>query len=514
MGSSRTTGFRGLVALVGAVALALSSAGVANASHFRGSEANFSVSGDAATWVIESAWRTNDGSVFVGGVGSSVEITELSGPADAPGTGAGTGSMLTVTSSDLDSSFDLYDLATEVIEGDLSALGDGLYEVYLEGCCRIDGIQNGGEDFSQWIRFTKTGSTYDLAPTFNAATVYATLASNAETVFDFSASDSSAVTYSLAAVGAPEFGATQLPCSTMTNGILRVGPTHCTGGDVYTDIYLAGTAWVAKIVATDAQGNASVTDTLLRVLTPPEPHIDSHEFLGNGTSVAFDVYVEDTIVDQWTVTCIGIGDATDIVTGISSTSPVAIHGFTVGESYTCEVTAENEAGSGTSVDAYEIGPIVLNGVAIVTDLAVGDRLAGSVVQLLGSNLVPSSAFTLEQLPEPGELTSGTADILGGFDVPFEIPSSACVVGASSLVLTGEGPNGPVTDTVWFELDANCIVVQISRIGPVTVTPKPAAVLPATGAEVSSTATIAALNLLLAGVILMTIRGRRQSATLR
>jgi hypothetical protein len=498
--------------------LVVGSASAAFASHFRGSEASFTMSGDVATWIVDSAWATHDGDSFVGGVGTTVEITQLASAADVPGSGTPTGVFLEVTDEVTDTSNELFDLTTETLVGDLSALGDGLYEVYLPGCCRIDGpLQNSTEtDFSQWVRVTKAGGAYDIAPLFNTVSVYALLSSSTDTVLDFTAADSSAVTYTFASPGAPEFGATGLPCSTFAAGILRVGPSFCTGGDVYTDIYFVGSYWVVKVIATDAAGNESVTDTLLRVFAPPEPHIYSHEFTGNGTSVSFDVYAEDTLVDEWTVTCVGVTDPSDIVSGTSLSAPVLLQPFTIGEEYVCEVTASNAAGSGTSADGWTIGPIVLDGVEIVTDLAVGDVLAGSTVQLVGTNLMALSAFTLEQLPQPGELTSGAADGSGEFDEPFGIPASACVSGAGSLVLTGVGVDAtPRTDTVWYVLDADCRVVLLSLLGPVVAPPGGGGgggLLPPTGDVPSPSAWGAAFAAVLVGTgFAFAARGRRSRA---
>jgi hypothetical protein len=502
-GPNRAT-LRALAGLV-AIGLVVGSASAAFASHFRGSKASFTMSGHNATWVIDSAWATHDGDSFAG-LGSTVEITQLASAIDIPGSGSPTGVFLEVTAEEMDTTNQLFDLTTETLEGDLSTLTDGLYEVYLSSCCRIDGpLQNSTEtDFSQWVRVTKAAGAYDIAPLYNAPSVYALLSSSTDTVLDFTASDSSAVTYRFATSGAPEFGATALPCSTFAGGILSIGPSFCTGGDVYTDIYFVGSYWVVKVVATDATGNEGVTDTLLRVLAPPEPHIYSHEFVGNGTSVSFDVYAEDTLVDEWTVECIGVTDPADIVTGTSNSNPVVLQPFTIGDEYVCEVTATNATGSGTSTDGYTIGPIALDGAEIVTDLAVGDVLAGSTVQLVGTNLMPLSTFSLAQQPQPGELTSGAADGSGAFDEPFEIPASACVSGAASLVLTGVGLDGTArTDTVWYLLDADCQVVQLSLLGPIVVPPggggSGAGLLPPAGDVPSTAAAGAAFAAVLVGI---------------
>jgi hypothetical protein len=504
--------FLSATALVVVALVTASAASAAMASHYRASGSSLVVSGDAATWTIDSAWALGSGDpVFSDTPGDTLDVTALTAYSDAPNSGSDTGTDLTLTSWDLDESDPLFDAATEVLEGDLAALGDGIYEVYTSSCCRIGGVENTPtQDFSAWARFTKTGSTYDLPPAATALKLYAILNVVGDTVIDFSAVDPEGgpVSYTMITdSNEPYYGADALPCSTFVNGVLTVGPTRCTGGDVYTDLYLAGTYWSVKIVASDAAGNQIALDSLLHVLTPPEPYIDDIEPAGNGTVLDFEVYDDaGEPMDSITITCVSQSDPTDIVTGTGTTSPVRLYGFTDGSVYECTVEATNGAGTGSSPYSWQTDEIVLDGVQIMTDLAVGDHLAGTEVTLVGENLMADSDYTLVQHSDPVTLHSGTASGAGAFLTPVTIGSNACVVGAHALVLTGENTGGtPVTDQVWYELDTNCVVVQFSRLGAVTAG---TAALAESGQSISVGGLTVAALLLGGGVALIVIMRRR------
>lgn len=502
----------GAIAIFAASALLLSGVTTAQASHFRASGSSFEVAGDAATWTINSAWRADSGDyVFSDSTGDLLDVTSLAAYTDAPDAGADTGVQLELTDYAVDGSSDLFDASTEILEGDLASLGDGIYEVYAENCCRIGGVENTPtEDFSAWARFTKTGSTYDLPPVATNLTLYALLNTTGDTVIDFRATDpeGGSVGYTmLTDSNYPYYGADPLPCSTFTGGLLTVGPTYCTGGDVYADIYLKGTYWAVKIVASDSAGNQIALDSLLHVLNAPDPYIDAADVVGNGTVIDF--WVDDNAdepLDSITIECVSTTDPTDVVTGTGTTNPIRVFGFTSGSEYNCAVSATNDAGSGTTGYDYGTGPITLDGVQIVTDLTVGDTLSGTELTLVGENLVPSSTYTLTQYSHPVVLYTGTASGAGAFSTPRVLDGSACIAGVHELVLAGVGFSGTVTDTVWYEVDNECRVVQFSRSGPVSATITPA--LAATGETIEPGLWSAAPAALLAGLALIAFARRR------
>ena len=506
---SRPSHLRLAVALV-TIPLVLLPAAAASASHNRAVTGELSITGNTATWVVQTAWRDGRTSSLVSdSIGDTTPVTQLASASDAPNSGTSTGVDLTLTSYTTDLSSSLFDVATENLSGDLSTLGDGIYEIFASNSARATN-QNAGTDFAQWVRFTKTGSTYNVSPAFTAAPLYQIISPTGGTVVDYTATDpeGGAVNYALVTDRAdPYRGADALACSTFAGGILTVGASLCTGGDVFADIYTAGSFWVVKVVVTDAEGLQTTTDTTLRVLTAPEPYIDDHTVLGNGTSLDFTVIAEDTPVDSWSVECVGTNDPMDVITATGTATPISMTGMTVGEDYTCEVTATNAAGTATSTDGYTTGPIVLDGLLLKLDLAVGDTLSGTPVEISGANLLADSAFTLEQRSIPVVLLSGVA-AGGTFLESLVLPSTACVPGAHTLILTGVGAdNTPRVDQVWYEIGSNCDVLQFSRTGAVTVTAP--AVLAATGSTGGLAGAGSALGVLLLGIVLTLVaRGRK------
>lgn len=500
------------VAALAVVPLVLVGAVSASASHFRASGTSFTMSGNQATWTINGAWALGDAdAVFSQNPGDTLGVQQLTSAADTPDTGSPTGVDLTLTSYTADQTGSMFDLSTEVLEGDLSALGDGIYEVYSSSCCRIGGVQNTPTgDFSNWARFTKTGTAFDLPPKSSNLSLYELVKPVGDTTLDFSAVDpeGGAVSYSFVTDGSsPFFGATELPCSTFVNGVLTLGPSHCVAPDVFTDIYLQGSFWSVKILASDAAGNAVSLNSLLHVLQAPEPYIGKITHIDNGLSAEFSIYDNnEEPIDSSTVTCVSQTDPSDVVTGTSTSNPVVLYGFTIGSAYDCTVTSTNAAGSGTMSYTEDTGTFVLDGVAIVTDLPVGSKLSGHTIELVGDNLAASSAYTLVQTSDPVTLRSGTTTVAGNFTDTFAVPSTACVAGAHTLTLTGTSAGGgAAVDRVWYELDSSCTVVQFSRLGPVTVT---AAALAVTGVAVSPLLPLGAAVLILLGAASVAVATRR------
>lgn len=501
-----------VVAAIAIVPLVLVGAVSASASHFRASGTSFSVAGDTGTLTISTAWAADDADYIISDTpGDTIGVYQLSSITDDPDTGSYSGVDLELSSYDADTSNSLYDLSTEVASGDLSTLGDGIYELYASSCCRIGGVENTPtDDFSNWARFTKTGSTYDLPPQSSDLSLYELVKPVGDTILDFSAVDPEGgpVTYSFIVDGnSPYYGATLLPCSTFSAGVLTLGPSHCVSPDVFTDIYLQGTYWSVKILASDAAGNAIALNSLLHVLQAPEPYIDYIDHTGNGLSAEFWIYdTNDEPIDSSTVTCVSQVDASDVVTGSGTSNPITLVGFTPGSDYDCTVTSVNGAGSGTMSYTESTGTFVLDGVAILTNLPVGSTFSGSAMDLVGENLEASSEYTLVQTSSPVTLRTGTTSVSGNFADTFTVPSTGCVAGAHTLTLTGTSVGGaPAVDRVWYELDSNCVVVQFSRLGPVTLS------LAATGVDVSPLLPIGAGALMLIGAaVLLTARRTRRA----
>lgn len=469
--SLRPRSFRIVAAAALALAIAAGSAvSPATASHFRASGPDFVITGDDASWTLVSAWRKGSDDTFVG-LGNTLEVRSITAWSDTPGSGSSTGVSLTVTTETPDDSNDLYSRTTEVLTGSLATLPDGKYELYAENCCRVGDIQNSiAESFSQWVRFEKASGVYTVAPRLTTATLYSPLALNGATTTVSYAASNAATWTEVTVADEPTYGSSELPCSQLASGVLSVGSAYCTGDEVWSEIYTAGSFWAAKVSIADAAGRTSVAETLFRVESLPEPYIDSHTFLGNGTTAEFNVIASDTVVSSWEVECTNTADATDVVSATGATSPITLKRLTIDATYDCFVSATNGAGTGTSTSAYQVGPVTLNGLMLLLDLEIGQLFKGETANLVGVGLDPNTPYTLTMFSDPIELYRGMTDANGSFDWNVQIPPEACIPGAHHLVLSGIAGGQPTTSEQWFEIDDSCIVRQVSFDGPVTVTP--------------------------------------------
>lgn len=472
-----------IAAAASLVAIGLAIPSSAFASHFRSSYGSVSMSGSTLTWNVDEAWAKGDSDTFGAPNVMTVPFPVAGAePVTPPNGGSSTAYSVTSAAPVYGDSNPLYSTTTESHSLDLSTItDDGTYELYASGCCRVDDVMNTGTDsFSQWIRFTKTGGTYDLPPNFNNPSLYLLIAPGVATSADFRATDpeGGAVTYTeITNTGSPYYGGETLACSSLVNGLLTLDPSLCAAGDVFSEIYLPGTFWTTKVQASDAQGNTSTVDTLFRVMTAPEPFIDDAEPTGNGLDYEFTPIAEDSIVDSWTITCTNDADATDIVTATSPTAPFTMGRFTNGASYSCDVDATNAAGTGSDT-GYELGPVTLVGVDLALDLAVGANFEGASTVISGGGLQATSPYDLTMYSDPIVIDQGVTDANGNFTNTVNIPAEACLVGVHRLVLTGVDPDGnPVSDTQWVELGMNCDVLQLSRT---EITPSFDPSLPDTG----------------------------------
>lgn len=441
------------------------------ASHFRASAPDFHMHGDTAMWTLVSAWEKNDADAFVG-FGGTVEVASIESYTDVPGSGSGTGVTLEVIDEDEDDTDPLYTATVEKLEGDLSSLEPGLYELFVSNCCRVDDIRNSSTDsFSQWVRFEKLGpGNYAVAPRLTTPTIYQALPlSGATTQLSYAATGGATWTV-LTDNNHPVYGSDPLPCSTLSGGTLSVGSAHCSGGDVWADVFETGSFWAIKVLIRDSAGRDSVAETLFRVESLPEPYIDDHTWVGNGLSADFTVIAPDTTVDSWRVECVNLADDADVRVGTGTTSPIRVAGFTNGAEYECFVSATNGAGTGTSEWAYSLGTVELRGVVLALQLSVGDFYAGKSALIEGAGLDAESDYTLVMFSDPLPLFSGTADESGSFSEEVVIPEEACIPGVHEVRLTGLIDGSETTSSQWIEVDASCIVLQLSSDGPVTPTP--------------------------------------------
>ena len=318
------------------------------ASHFRASNDTVTYSNGILHWTINEAWRKASGGIFFSSP-SSVVVSQNGT------TTPGVPSSNLVTTRDTTSN-PLYDIVVQSVDIDLSAIlaSPGTYKVYVSSSARVAGVVNtgGNSAFSQAFSFTvNPDQSVNLPPTPNLPTLYQliTLTPGTPLTVDYTATDPEAagVTYSLVTnVSNPDYGATVLPCSTFSGGILSVAATLCTGSEDFAAAYAAGRFYAVKARATDPAGDFSEVDTLLRVPTLPVPALGAPA-IDHGTAT-FPVTLSDTYVDTYVMTCTNNGDGTDVVTVTTPTQPIVVPGLRSGASYTCSTTGTNALGTGTS----------------------------------------------------------------------------------------------------------------------------------------------------------------------
>ncbi len=450
------------------VATVVAAPAAAFASHYRSVYSTTSQSAGTITWNLINATESGNSDYF----DSTVDVKLLSSSADAVNSGTDTGSDFSEQSLTEDLSYSLYASTEQVYTFNASALADGIYEAYTENSARLDGVQNtGAEDsVSAWIRFTVASGVVNLPPVFNAPSLYELIAPNSTVTADFRATDpeGGAVTYTLLTdTASPTYASTAIPCSDFTGGVITIGPAECTGGDVFADIFDADNAayngvipsWTAKVEAKDAAGNVATSDVLFRLLSVPDPYIDTDRWVG-ANDYELDIYAADTVSDFISVECVNDNDPTDVVTAEGETSPLTVRNLRVGDYYTCTPYAENAAG-GADGSTYGIGPV--EGIMLELDLEVGVQFSGASSNIVGGGLKANSDYTLTMYSDPIEIYAGVSDENGNFDELVTIPAEACIPGIHHLILSGVDPSdNPVQDEQWIEIGNDCEVLQFSN----------------------------------------------------
>lgn len=463
-------------ALAAATAATLVAApAAAFASHYRSVYSEVTVSDDTVHWTLTNATEINDASTF----GDGQEILSVTNADDAPDSGTGTGVLFdydaTVVSDGntgyIETTLPLYDSTVEYFTADISTLSDGKYQSYSSTSARLGGVQNQGDEdsVSAWMSFTIAGGVVNRPPVFNDPSLYELInPDGTDVVIDFRATDpeGASVTYSYITTNtAPYYAGSTIPCSTFSAGLLTVGSSHCTGGDVFSDIFTYDPdvdeyvpSWVAKVQAKDASGNVITSDVLLRLLSAPVPYIDD-ALQTTGTDYEFDIFAPDTVADYFSIECINVDDPTDIVFGEGTSTPLTLRNFTIGAEYTCTPYAENSVG-GNDGDTYGIGPI--EGLMLDLDLEVGVEFAGASSNIVGGGLKANSEYALTMYSDPIEIYAGVSDANGNFNELVTIPAEACIPGIHHLILTGVDPDdNPVQDEQWIEIGNDCEVLQFA-----------------------------------------------------
>lgn len=462
--------FRKSLSIVTALAVSAAPA-AAFASHYRSVYSSVGATGSTVEWTLVNATEQDgDADTF----GDGVDIDLLSSSAASVGSGSDTGLDFDYGVPDQieDLSNPLWAQMTEKLVADASGLSNGIYESYNSSGDRLEGVQNtNGEDqVSAWIRFTVTGGTVNLPPVFNSPSLYQLIAPNGTVTADFRATDpeGGAVTYTLLTdTSSPVYAGTAIPCSTFTGGVLTIGPAHCTGSDVFATIFNAANpaysgvvpGWTAKVAATDASGNVATSDVLFRMLSKPEPYIDSDRLV-SGTDYELDIYTPDTVADFFSVECVNDADSTDIRTAEGTSSPLTVRNLTIGAEYTCTPFARNAAGDSADEETYGLGPV--EGLMLDLDLQVGVDFGGASSNIVGGGLKANSNYTLTMYSNPILIYAGVTDGNGNFDEEITIPASACIPGIHHLILLGvDVDDNPIQDEQWVEIGNNCEVLRFS-----------------------------------------------------
>lgn len=496
-------------ALAVATAIAVSAApAAAFASHYRSIFSTVGASGSIVEWQIINATEA-DGNAD--SFGDEIDIDLLTSSSDAVGSGSATGLqfLYDVPGELEDLSNPLWAQLTEYFVADVSTLANGVYEAYTSSGDRLDGVQNtnGEGEVSAWIRFSVTGGVPNLPPVFNAPSLYELIAPNGTVTADFRATDpeGGAVTYTLLTnTSDPILAGTAIPCSSFVAGVLTIGPAHCTGGDVFANIFKTTgyvnddgdpvvPSWTAKVAATDASGNVATSDVLFRMLSIPEPYIDEDRLVG-ATDYELDIYTPDTVADFLSVECINNADSTDIRTAEGTSTPLTVRNLTIGAEYTCTPFASNAAGDSVDEETYDLGPI--EGLMLDLDLQVGAEFSGATSNIVGGGLKPNSDYTLTMYSDPILIYAGTTDADGNFDEDITIPAEACIPGIHHLILLGvDVDDNPIQDEQWVEIGNDCEVLRFSD-----------AELAETGFD-AMTGLAAGAGLALAGAVLVAYRRR-------
>ena len=459
---------RKTLSIVTALAIVAAPA-AAFASHYRSVFSTVAAQGSTVNWTVINATEADgSGSNF----GDGIPIRSLTSPSDTveSGTEAGIDFVYGNPGEVEDLSNPLWAQVTENFTADVSTLPNGLYEAYVETSARLDGVQNtdGEESISAWIRFSVTEGVPNLPPAFSSPSLYQLIAPNGTVTADFRATDpeGGAVTYTLLTnTEGPVYAGTAIPCSSFSAGVLTIGPANCTGGDVFANIFNTSVyggnvpSWTAKVEAKDASGNVATSDVLFRMLSKPEPYIDSDRLV-SGTDYELDIYTPDTVASFLSVECVNDADPTDVATAEGTSTPLTVRNLTIAAEYTCTPFASNAAGGSVDEDTYGLGPVA----GLVLDLAlqVGVEFGGASSNIVGGGLKASSNYSLTMYSDPILIYAGTTDGSGHFDEDITIPASACIPGIHHLILLGVDVNDqPIQDEQWVEIGNNCEVLRFS-----------------------------------------------------
>lgn len=305
-----------------------------------------------------------------------------------------------------------------------------------------------------------------------------------------------------------------------------------------------GTAYYFRVLAFDGDWDTSAYSSVAGPFVPVPPAPDAP---AAPTVVAGDAKIAVAVAEpasgstpeSYLATAEPGGGACTIS---GSSGSCTIEGLSNGVSHTVSVTATNAGGtsapSPASVAVTPVAPAPPTTAPPTTrppatsvptapptleltlDLTVGTPVsdAANAIGVQAANLVPGSQYTVTMFSAPRRLATGTADVTGVIAATVAIPSDTAP-GAHTVTLDAVGPDGPVSVSGWFSVDADGNIAAVSSTGPVPIpagvdtASRPPGSLAFTGPGDAGVAGVG-LSILLGGVALILVGRLREEEVAR
>lgn len=298
-----------------------------------------------------------------------------------------------------------------------------------------------------------------------------------------------------------------------TTAILRVNNVDTASGVASAPVTLAVGDNDIVVAATAEDGVTVTSRTITVTRAAPNLDLDALSVTDRALTPAFDpavtaytlqvpylttsVEVAAAAVEgDWDVTIAGVADSSrEISLPVGVTNVVVTVTALYGESrdYTIVVTREPAA---APLAAFDLG------------FRAGDVAAGAPFEVTGENLLPGTIATVTMYSTPVQLATALVPSSGTVVISTQLPASV-PAGAHRLVFEATAEDGsPVSLTAWFTVLRNGTVGAVSLTGPLAYSE---AALAATGAESSDGLALAAVLVMLGGVLLVRMSARRRRA---
>lgn len=296
-----------------------------------------------------------------------------------------------------------------------------------------------------------------------------------------------------------------------TTAILRVNNVDTASGVASAPVTLAVGDNDIVVAATAEDGVTVTSRTITVTRAAPNLDLDALSVTDQTLTPAFDpavtaytlqvpylttsVEVAAAAVEgDWDVTIDGFATSSrDVSLAVGVTNVVVTVTALYGESrdYTIAVTREPAA---APIAAFDLG------------FGAGDVAAGSPFEVTGENLLPGTTATVTMYSTPVQLATALVPSSRTVVISTQLPASV-PAGAHRLVFEATAEDGsPVSVTAWFTVLRNGTIGAVSLTGPLAYSE---AALAATGAESSDGLALAAVLVMLGGVLLVRMSARRR-----